>query len=87
MYGLIRDLRQAIRGFGKSPGTTAIIIVALALGIGFNVSSFIFVEGIVLHPFSFPELDRLMMVCLDTHRLICHQTVGVRGFSAISRLR
>jgi putative ABC transport system permease protein len=62
MSGLIRDLRQAIRGFRKSPGTTAIIIAALALGIGVNVSSFIFVEGVVLHPFPFPQLDRLMMV-------------------------
>jgi hypothetical protein len=49
MHQLIRDLRQAIRGFRKSPGTTAIIIAALALGIGVNVSSFIFVEGVVLN--------------------------------------
>jgi hypothetical protein len=62
MHELIRDLRQAIRGFRKSPGTTAIIIVALALGIGVNVSSFIIVEGVVLHSPSFPQLDRLMMV-------------------------
>jgi putative ABC transport system permease protein len=62
MYELIRDLRQAIRGFRKSPGTTAIIIVALALGIGVNVSSFIFLEGVVLHPLPFPQLDRLMIV-------------------------
>jgi putative ABC transport system permease protein len=62
MNELIRDLRQAIRGLKKSPGTTAIIIAALALGIGVNVSSFIIVEGVVLNPFPFPQLDRLMTV-------------------------
>jgi putative ABC transport system permease protein len=62
MYEIIRDLRQAIRGFKKSPGTTAIIIAALALGIGVNASSFIIVEGVVLNPLPYPQLDRLMMV-------------------------
>jgi putative ABC transport system permease protein len=32
------------------------------LGIGVNASSFILVEGVVLHPLPFPQLDRLMMV-------------------------
>jgi putative ABC transport system permease protein len=62
MCELIRDLRQAIRGLRKSPGTTAIIIAALALGIGVNISSFILVEGVVLNPFPFLQPDRLMTV-------------------------
>ena len=62
MYECVRDVRQAMRGLKKNPGTTAIIILALALGIGVNVSVFVFVKSVVLNPFPFSDLDRLMTV-------------------------
>jgi putative ABC transport system permease protein len=37
-------------------------VVALALGIGANVSCFVAVNGILLHPYSYPNLDRIMTV-------------------------
>jgi putative ABC transport system permease protein len=54
------DLKLALRGFRKTPGVTAVIVLALALGIGVNASLFIFVSAIMLHPFPYPRLDRVM---------------------------
>lgn len=60
MNNLMDDLRLAIRGFRKTPGVTAVIVLALALGIGVNASCFIYVSALLLHPFPYPRLDRIM---------------------------
>jgi len=46
----------------KSPLTTCVAVLALALGIGVNASSFISANAIVLHPFPFPRLQRIVTV-------------------------
>ena len=62
MSHLIDDVRLAIRGFVKTPGVTAVIVLALALGIGVNSSCFVYVSGLLLHPFPYPQLDRIMTI-------------------------
>ncbi|MGA3189226.1 MAG: ABC transporter permease [Bryobacteraceae bacterium] len=62
MSHLIDDVRLAFRGFRKTPGVTAVIVLALALGIGVNSSCFVYVSGLLLHPFPYPRLDRIMTV-------------------------
>lgn len=62
MSHLMDDLKLALRGFRKTPGVTAVIVLALALGIGVNSSCFIFVSGLLLHPFPYPQLERIMTV-------------------------
>jgi putative ABC transport system permease protein len=57
---LLQDLRFAVRQLAKSPATTAIAVLALALGIGANTSALSGVVGIVLRPFPFPESDRIV---------------------------
>jgi len=57
---LIRDLQFAFRRMRKASGTTGVIVIALALGIGVTVSSFITVNALVLHPLPFPRIDRVM---------------------------
>ena len=59
---LFDDVRLAIRGFRKTPGVTAVIVLALALGIGVNSSCFVYISGLLLHPFPYPQLDRIMTV-------------------------
>ncbi len=56
------DFRYALRALRKSPGTTAVAALALALGIGVNTSCFIWVSALVLHPFPYPGLQRIMTV-------------------------
>jgi putative ABC transport system permease protein len=57
-----RDVVYAYRVLRKSPIATAVTIVALALGIGANLGSFIAVNAVVLHPFAYPHLERIMTV-------------------------
>jgi len=59
MVDFIRDLRHAVRTLLRSPSATSIGILALAFGIGVNVSAFIAANGIILHPLPFAQLDRI----------------------------
>ena len=59
---LFDDVRLAVRGFRKTPGVTAVIVLALALGIGVNSSCFVYISGLLLHPFPYPQLDRIMTI-------------------------
>jgi putative ABC transport system permease protein len=57
-----QDLRYAVRQMVRRPGFAAVAILSLALGIGGNTAVFGVVDGFVLHPFSFPDADRLLVV-------------------------
>jgi hypothetical protein len=59
---MAHDLVYAFRILRKSPIATAVTILALALGIGANIGSFIAVNAIVLHPFAYPDLERILTV-------------------------
>jgi predicted permease len=59
MHGFFQDLRHAVRSLRKAPSAACVAILALAFGIGVNVSAFIAVNGIILHPMPFAHLDRL----------------------------
>src|SRR5215813_9358446 len=58
---LIQDLRFGIRMFLKSPGLTAVLILTIALGIGFNSALFSVVNTLLLNPLPFPDADRLVI--------------------------
>jgi putative ABC transport system permease protein len=62
MDTLWNDIRHGVRGFLKQPGFTAVVVLTLALGIGSNTTIFSAVDALLLHPFSFPNQDRLVVV-------------------------
>jgi putative ABC transport system permease protein len=62
--GARQDIRYALRSLGKSPGTTAVIVLTLALGIGLCTSIYSVVRGVVLHPIPFPHPHELLSVQL-----------------------
>src|ERR1700726_3331734 len=62
MRGLFHDVRFGVRQLRKSPGFTAVAVITLALGIGANTTTFSTVNAMLLRPFPFPNLDRIVTV-------------------------
>ena|SRR6516162_8455904 len=62
MTTLMQDLRYGVRMLMKSPGFTAVAIVALALAIGANTAMYSIINAMLLPPFPFRDLDRAVSV-------------------------
>ncbi len=65
MHDLLRDMRFAIRTIRKNPGFATVVILTLALGIGFNTAIFSVVDGILLRPLPYPDEEELVSVWAD----------------------
>ena len=63
MDRLLQDLRYTIRGFRRTPGVIAVIILSLGLGIGANATVYSWMEALLFHPLPVvPEAGRLVNV-------------------------
>jgi putative ABC transport system permease protein len=62
MNGLVQDLRYAFRQFLRSPGFSAVAVIALALGIASTTSVFSVVDSVLLHALPYPESTRIIRV-------------------------
>ena len=69
MQTLFQDARFAIRGLGKNPAFTSVVVLTLALGIGANTIIYSVVDGLILHPYPFPDADRLIAVGTEYPKL------------------
>jgi putative ABC transport system permease protein len=62
MATILQDVRYGIRMLVKTPALTAIVILALALGIGANTAIFSVINAVVLRPLPFDQSDQLLFL-------------------------
>ena len=56
------EARYALRALFARRGVTALIVLSLALGLGANATIFTLIDALVVHPFPFPGVDRVVLV-------------------------
>ena len=69
MNNLWQDLRYGVRMLLKNPGFTAVVVFALAIGIGANTAIFSVVNAILLRPLPYKNFDRISMIWMDNPKL------------------
>ncbi|HEV8486608.1 MAG TPA: ABC transporter permease [Blastocatellia bacterium] len=62
MQTILKDVRYGVRILLRSPGFTAVALLAIMLGIGVNTTIFSAIDATLFHPFSFTNEQRLVMV-------------------------
>ncbi len=78
---LMQDLRFGGRMFIKNPGFTAVVVVALALGIGANTTVFTLVNAVLFKGLPFHDADRVMyLYCNNPSRGDDHSGVSYPDF-------
>jgi predicted permease len=62
MADWLTDVRVVLRGWRRSPGFSATIVITLVLGVGLASAIFAFADGYLFRPLPFPAADRLYHV-------------------------
>ena len=62
METVLKDVRYGFRMLLRSPGFTAVALLAITLGIAANTTTFSAMDATLFRPFSFPNQDRLLML-------------------------
>lgn len=60
--GLVRDMRYAVRSLARRPATSIVIVLTLAVTLAVNTTMFALLDAMVLRPYRFPDVDRMVMV-------------------------
>lgn len=62
MTTLWQDIKYAVRSLRLSPAYSAIVLGTLTLGIGANAAIFSVADAVMLRPYSYPDMDRILVL-------------------------
>jgi putative ABC transport system permease protein len=68
MLTLLQDFRYSLRQLIKNPRFALTAILSLALGIGATVPVFSVINGVLMHPFPYADVDRLANLSIKEPR-------------------
>ena len=63
----LQDMRFGARMLRKNPGSTAVAVLTVALGIGASTAVFSVINSVLLQPLPFADPDRLVRIFSDRH--------------------
>lgn len=69
MFGVIQDLRYAVRQLRKSPAFTITAVSTLAMAIGANAVVFSVMNGLILRPLNVPQSESLFSIQISSQKL------------------